>query len=79
MMASLRSDKAVHMSVEDVSEICQTSVDFGLTSDEVARRKLIYGPNEFDIAKEEPLWKKYLGQVSSAQVLVGTSSIFQCM
>ncbi|XP_041377017.1 calcium-transporting ATPase type 2C member 1-like [Gigantopelta aegis] len=70
MMASLKSDKAVHMSVEEVSEMCQTNLDLGLTTDEVTRRKHIYGPNEFEITKEEPLWKKYLGQFNSPLILL---------
>ena len=35
----------------------------GLDTEEVKRRTLVYGPNEFATHETEPLWKKYLEQV----------------
>ena len=64
MMSSLPLDQAAAMTVEDVSRACRTSLHAGLTSDEARHRLSLHGPNTFDINKDEPLWKKYLGQVS---------------
>lgn len=36
----------------------------GLTQEEVSRRRAYHGWNEFDISEEEPLWRKYILQVT---------------
>jgi magnesium-transporting ATPase (P-type) len=40
-----------------------TNIDTGLNQSEVTQRRSYHGFNEFEISKEEPLWKKYLGEV----------------
>lgn len=48
----------------------------GLSQPEVVRRRAYHGWNEFDIGEDEPLWKKYMAQVSvraSRRVCVGAS------
>ena len=64
MMASLRMDQAAAMTVDEVIEACRTSLQSGLSPDEAKHRLSVHGPNTFEITKEEPLWKKYLDQVS---------------
>ena len=64
MMASLRMDQAAAMTVDEVTEACRTSLQLGLSPDEAKHRLSVHGPNTFEITKEEPLWKKYLDQVS---------------
>lgn len=39
----------------------------GLTQEEVSRRRAYHGWNEFDISEEEPLWKKYISQVTNTE------------
>ena len=63
-MASLRMDQAAAMTVDEVIEACRTSLQSGLSPDEAKHRLSVHGPNTFEITKEEPLWKKYLDQVS---------------
>ena len=41
----------------------QTSMSHGLSNDDATQRHKICGYNEFEITEDEPLWKKYLGQV----------------
>jgi len=36
----------------------------GLVEEEVNRRRAYHGWNEFDISEEEPLWRKYISQVT---------------
>lgn len=64
MMTLLRSTDVSCMSVEEVQEACRTHLQAGLSDEEAKRRHTMYGPNDFEIAKEEPLWRKFLGQVS---------------
>lgn len=52
--------------VRELGPVC--SAFAGLTRDEVARRTLLYGPNEFETHDKEPLWKKYLDQVGPPAV-----------
>lgn len=63
MMSILTSEKAGYMTVNEVTETTRTNVDTGLNGSEVSQRRSYHGYNEFEIAKEEPLWKKYLGEV----------------
>lgn len=43
----------------------QADLQLGLTQDEVSRRRAYHGWNEFDITEEEPLWRKYISQVTN--------------
>lgn len=42
----------------------QADLQLGLTQEEVRRRRAYHGWNEFDISEDEPLWRKYLSQVT---------------
>lgn len=48
---------------EEVSRRLLTDVNSGISSREALSRHQIVGMNEFSEAQEEPLWKKYFGQV----------------
>lgn len=63
MMSILSTETASHMTVSDVVEATRTNIDTGLNQSEVTQRRSYHGFNEFEISKEEPLWKKYLGEV----------------
>ena len=63
MMKTMRSEDVAAMSYQEVGSILQTNPQVGLTSQEAEHRRKIYGHNDFDISEDDPLWKKYLGQV----------------
>ncbi|XP_071172782.1 calcium-transporting ATPase type 2C member 1-like isoform X2 [Mytilus edulis] len=70
MMSILTSEKAGYMTVNEVTETTRTNVDTGLNGSEVSQRRSYHGYNEFEIAKEEPLWKKYLGEFNNPLILL---------
>ncbi|XP_071092308.1 calcium-transporting ATPase type 2C member 1-like [Haliotis cracherodii] len=70
MMTLLRSTDVSCMSVEEVQEACRTHLQAGLSDEEAKRRHTMYGPNDFEIAKEEPLWRKFLGQFNNPLILL---------
>uniref|UniRef100_A0A8C1GTB6 Calcium-transporting ATPase n=1 Tax=Cyprinus carpio TaxID=7962 RepID=A0A8C1GTB6_CYPCA len=45
-------------------------LQFGLTQEEVTRRRTYHGWNEFDISEDEPLWKKYISQFKDPLILL---------
>uniref|UniRef100_A0A8B9RBD0 P-type Ca(2+) transporter n=1 Tax=Astyanax mexicanus TaxID=7994 RepID=A0A8B9RBD0_ASTMX len=45
-------------------------LQFGLSHDEVLRRRVYHGWNEFDISEEEPLWKKYISQFKDPLIML---------
>ena len=64
MMATvISSGRASSLSVEEVIKQFNTSETRGLTNDEIERRRMLHGWNEFDVTEEKSLWKKYLDQV----------------
>ena len=65
MMTQLKSSGAACIGVREVQDRFRTDLEHGLTSEEAKRRLLVHGPNNFDITKEDPLWRKYLDQVTS--------------
>lgn len=68
MMTSLKVEQAARMTVAGVAEACRTNLILGLTHEEAHNRLAIHGPNTFDISKDDPLWKKYLDQVSGEKL-----------
>uniref|UniRef100_A0A3P8TWH4 Calcium-transporting ATPase n=1 Tax=Amphiprion percula TaxID=161767 RepID=A0A3P8TWH4_AMPPE len=48
----------------------QADQQLGLTQEEVSRRRVYHGWNEFDISEEEPLWKKYISQFKDPLILL---------
>uniref|UniRef100_A0A2C9K674 P-type Ca(2+) transporter n=1 Tax=Biomphalaria glabrata TaxID=6526 RepID=A0A2C9K674_BIOGL len=70
MMSQLHSGDAASMSVRDVKDLLRTDLEYGLQSEEARRRLHVHGPNNFDIAVEEPLWKKYLDQQTVRDIIL---------
>lgn len=52
----------------------QADLQFGLSQQEVARRRAYHGWNEFDISEEEPLWRKYISQVACTAAAAASRS-----
>lgn len=59
----LSTEEASKQPFEEVAARLQTDLRTGLSWPEAESRLKIHGRNEFDVATEEPLWKKYLEQV----------------
>ncbi|XP_048461916.1 calcium-transporting ATPase type 2C member 1-like [Rhincodon typus] len=54
---------------ELVSDL-QADLQNGLTKVHVQERRHLYGWNDFEVAKPEPIWKKYLGQFKNPLILL---------
>lgn len=64
MMATVISSlRASSFSVEEILKEFNTHETNGLPNDEIERRRMLHGWNEFDVSEETPLWRKYLDQV----------------
>ncbi|XP_058601841.1 calcium-transporting ATPase type 2C member 1 isoform X2 [Onychostoma macrolepis] len=70
MIPVLTSKKASELPVNEVACALQADLQFGLTQEEVTRRRVYHGWNEFDISEDEPLWKKYLSQFKDPLILL---------
>uniref|UniRef100_A0A3Q1B0R5 Calcium-transporting ATPase n=1 Tax=Amphiprion ocellaris TaxID=80972 RepID=A0A3Q1B0R5_AMPOC len=70
MVPVLTSRKASELPVNEVVCILQADQQLGLTQEEVSRRRVYHGWNEFDISEEEPLWKKYISQFKDPLILL---------
>uniref|UniRef100_A0A672KNM1 Calcium-transporting ATPase n=1 Tax=Sinocyclocheilus grahami TaxID=75366 RepID=A0A672KNM1_SINGR len=70
MVPVLTSKKASELPVNEVACALQADLQFGLTREEVTRRRAYHGWNEFDISEDEPLWKKYLSQFKDPLILL---------
>jgi Ca2+-transporting ATPase len=64
MMNWVPSEKAAELSYYEIVQHLNTDVQHGLTEVEAARRQRVHGFNDFDVKEDDPLWKKYLEQVS---------------
>uniref|UniRef100_A0A8C1GT28 Calcium-transporting ATPase n=1 Tax=Cyprinus carpio TaxID=7962 RepID=A0A8C1GT28_CYPCA len=53
-----------------VTHQMSADLQFGLTQEEVTRRRTYHGWNEFDISEDEPLWKKYISQFKDPLILL---------
>lgn len=69
MMRHVTSSEACVVDAAAVAERLRTDPERGLTNAEAARRRQYHGHNDFSIAEEEPLWKKYIGQVGARQTM----------
>ena len=56
--------------VADVIESFGSSAERGLTSEEVAKRQAMYGPNELDEEPVEPAWKLFFAQFANTMIVV---------
>ncbi|XP_014783175.1 calcium-transporting ATPase type 2C member 1 isoform X2 [Octopus bimaculoides] len=70
MMSVLSAEKASQMLYQDLCNFLDTDLKVGLSHEEAASRRKVHGPNEFEISKEEPLWRKYLGQFNNPLILL---------
>ncbi|XP_067304255.1 calcium-transporting ATPase type 2C member 1 [Pseudorasbora parva] len=70
MVPVLTSKKASELPVNEAACALQADLQFGLTQEEVARRRVYHGWNEFDISEDEPLWKKYISQFKDPLILL---------
>ncbi|XP_051999926.1 calcium-transporting ATPase type 2C member 1 isoform X2 [Xyrauchen texanus] len=70
MVPVVTSKKASELPVNEVACLLQADLQFGLTQEEVARRRAYHGWNEFDISEDEPLWKKYILQFKDPLILL---------
>lgn len=65
MMATvISSQTASTLTVEEILKEFNTHETNGLLNEEIERRRMLHGWNEFDVCEETPLWRKYLDQVS---------------
>ena len=60
----LEAKDAAALSVAEVVREMRSNYEVGLSSIEVERRKHKHGYNEMNIREDEPLWWKYVSQVS---------------
>ncbi|XP_077071078.1 calcium-transporting ATPase type 2C member 1 isoform X2 [Siphateles boraxobius] len=70
MVPVLTSKKASELPVNEAACTLQADLQFGLTQEEVSRRRVYHGWNEFDIGEDEPLWKKYISQFKDPLILL---------
>ncbi len=70
MMTFLNSDASCRVTSQEIIKILQTDAKLGLNENEILTRRKYYGPNDFEIADDEPLWKKYLGQFKEPMILL---------
>lgn len=63
-LTHMRASEAAVSPVADVIHRLGSDSDKGLQCTEAERRQQMHGLNEFDIREEDPLWRKYLNQVS---------------
>ena len=63
MMKMLTSSQACRLDATETSRYLDVDPSRGLDTAEVVRRRAVHGHNDFEIAEETPLWKKYLEQV----------------
>lgn len=65
----MRTSEAAVAQLSDVLGRLGANASQGLASQEVEGRRRIHGLNEFTIKEEDPLWRKYLNQVCSLELL----------
>ncbi|XP_061699610.1 calcium-transporting ATPase type 2C member 1 isoform X2 [Syngnathoides biaculeatus] len=70
MVPVLSSKKASELPVSEVACALQANLQYGLGEDEVARRRVFHGWNEFNIGEDEPLWMKYISQFKDPLILL---------
>ncbi|KAK3716112.1 hypothetical protein QZH41_019645, partial [Actinostola sp. cb2023] len=77
MMATvISSQMASSLSVEDVLKEFKTCGTQGLPNDEIERRRMLHGWNEFDVSEETPLWRRYIDQFKEPMILLLLASGF---
>ena len=66
----LNPKEAAAVPWEEVSRSTLVNTSTGLSSREALQRRQEYGLNDFSESVEEPMWKKFLGQVSFCMVRI---------
>lgn len=74
-LTHMRASEAAVSPVADVIHRLGSDNNMGLQCAEAERRQQTYGLNEFDIREEDPLWRKYLNQVSVLNLAPVPSSV----
>ncbi|XP_067905252.1 calcium-transporting ATPase type 2C member 2-like [Heterodontus francisci] len=64
------SKEASTQSLGELVSDLQADLQNGLTKVHVLERRLLYGWNDFEVDKHEPIWKKYLGQFKNPLILL---------
>lgn len=64
MLQFRSADEASRLSTEEIKHKLGADSESGLLNREAERRLMVHGYNDFEITKEDPLWKKYLEQVN---------------
>ena len=72
----LPSKDAGYLDFEEVARKLDTDVDRGLSWNEANKRRSLFGPNEFVVKEEEPIWRKYLEQFQNPLILLLLASAF---
>ncbi|XP_037130798.1 calcium-transporting ATPase type 2C member 1 [Syngnathus acus] len=70
MVPVLSSQKASELPIHEVASALQADLQYGLAEDEVSRRRVYHGWNEFDVGEELPLWRKYMLQFKDPLILL---------
>jgi Ca2+-transporting ATPase len=70
MIALMNSDAACRLTAQEIIQHLHTDPKLGLNENEISNRHKFYGPNDFEIDDDEPLWKKYLGQFKEPMILL---------
>lgn len=77
-VGTMRSSEAAVSTASDVIQRLETDSTRGLTTEEVEKRRKLHGFNEFDIKEDEPLWLKYLNQVTHPSHQPGRRTTLGC-
>lgn len=64
MVPTMRASEAAVSTIADIVHRLRADCSKGLSAEQVERRRQVHGHNEFEINEDDPLWKKYLNQVS---------------
>jgi Ca2+-transporting ATPase len=70
MITFLNSDSVCRTTSQEIIKILQTDDKLGLNEHEILARRKFYGPNDFEVDDDEPIWKKYLGQFKEPMILL---------
>ena len=68
MVPTMRASEAAVSTIADIVHRLRADCSKGLDTEQVERRRGVHGYNEFEIKEDDPLWKKYLNQVSQVAV-----------
>lgn len=70
MLQFKSAEEAGKLSTDDIIYKLRADPERGLTTKEAERRLMVHGYNEFEISKEDPLWKKYLEQFKDPLIML---------